>query len=104
MKEITDITFNEDVLNSIKPVLVDFWAPWCSPCKTVSPILEEISKDYGEKIKIVSCNVDENPQNAKDFNIRNIPTVLFFKMGELKHRHVGVVSKKTYETEINKLL
>lgn len=104
MKEVTDDNFKEVILNSKKPVILDFLASWCTPCKMVSPILEEISNDYGEKIEVVSCDVDKNPKCTREYSVRNIPTVLFFKMGELMHRHVGVVSKKTYETEIDKLL
>ena len=103
MEKITDNSY-KDLIKNTERLIIKFEADWCAPCRMVSPILEEISINYGEKVKVVSCNVDENPKCAYDYNIRNIPTVLFFKMGELKNRHIGVVPKKTYEIEINKLL
>jgi len=103
MEKISDNNY-EDLIKNTKILIVKFEADWCGPCKMLSPILEEISNDYGDKIKVVSCNVDENPKSASKFSIRNIPTVLFFKAGELKTKYVGVGPKKTFETEINKLL
>lgn len=100
MKEVTDNNFKEVVLNSKKPVVLDFWAPWCGPCRMVSPILEEMSEKYKEQVEIVKCNVDENPQSAVQFGIRSIPTVMYIKEGKVKDSTIGAVSKSVFEEKI----
>ncbi len=89
--EITDQTFEETVLKSDKPVLVDFWAAWCGPCRMVGPIIEEISKDYEGKAVVGKVDVDANQEFAAKFGVRNIPTVLVFQNGEVVGRQVGAV-------------
>ena len=91
--EITDTNFNEVVLKSEKPVLVDFWAEWCGPCQTVGPIVEELSKEYEGKALIGKLNVDHNPDISKQFGIRSIPTLLIFKNGKVVDKQVGAVPK-----------
>ena len=88
--ETDDSNFESEVLKSDIPVIVDFWAPWCGPCKAIAPILEQISDEQGDKIKIVKVNVDDNQKYAADFGIRSIPTLLIFNKGELKNQIVGV--------------
>ncbi len=102
--EITDQTFEETVLKSDKPVLVDFWAAWCGPCRMVGPIIEEISKDYEGRAIVGKVDVDANQEFAAKFGVRNIPTVLVFKNGEVVGRQVGVAPKKTYEEALNSIL
>lgn len=102
--EITDATFEETVFNSDKPVLVDFWAAWCGPCRMLGPIIDEISTEYDGKAIVGKVDVDANQQFAAQFGVRNIPTVLVFKGGELVGRQVGVASKSTYTEAIDKLL
>jgi thioredoxin 1 len=92
--EITDATFDEVVLKSDKPVLVDFWAAWCGPCRMVGPIIEDLSKDYDGKAVVGKVDVDANQEFAAKYGVRNIPTVLVFDKGELVGRHVGVSPKK----------
>jgi thioredoxin 1 len=102
--EITDATFEETVLKSDKPVMVDFWAAWCGPCRMVGPIIDEISKDYDGKAVVGKVDVDANQEFAAKFGVRNIPTVLIFDKGELVGRQVGVAPKTTYEEALNSLL
>ncbi|GGB69520.1 thioredoxin [Flavobacterium suaedae] len=103
-QEITDATFEEVVLNSDKPVLVDFWAEWCGPCRMVGPIVEEISKEYDGKAVVGKVDVDANQEFAAKYGIRNIPTVLVFQKGEVVGRQVGVAPKQTYTDAIDALL
>ncbi len=102
--EITDATFEEQVLNSDKPVLVDFWATWCGPCRMVGPIIDEISKDYDGKAVVGKVDVDANQEFAAKYGVRNIPTVLVFNKGELVGRQVGVSPKDAYTKAIDELL
>lgn len=100
---ITDSNFDA-VLAEGLPVMVDFWAPWCGPCRRVSPIVEELAAEYEGKIKICKCNVDENDGVPMKYSIRNIPTLLFFKNGELVDRLVGAVPKQEIEDKLKSLL
>tara|TARA_A100001015_G_scaffold37235_1_gene41010 strand:+ start:3642 stop:4010 length:369 start_codon:yes stop_codon:yes gene_type:complete len=102
--ELNDSIFEEKVLKSDKPVLVDFWAEWCGPCRMVGPIIDELSKDFEGKAVVGKIDVDANQEFAAKFGVRNIPTVLLFKDGELVSRQVGVAPKKTYEDAINAAL
>ena len=102
--EITDATFDEVVLKSDKPVLVDFWAAWCGPCRMVGPIIEEVGQEYDGKAVVGKVDVDANQQFAAKYGVRNIPTVLVFKDGEVVNRQVGVSLKKTYTDAIDAAL
>ena len=102
--EITDANFEELVLKSSQPVLVDFWAEWCGPCRMLGPIIEELSSDYDGKAVVGKVDVDSNQQFAAKFGVRNIPTVLIFKDGELVNRQVGVSQKSVYSDYIDVLL
>jgi thioredoxin 1 len=102
--EITDSNFEETVLKSDKPVVVDFWAAWCGPCRMVGPIIDELSEEYEGKAIIGKIDIDSNQQYAAQFGVRNIPTVLVFKDGELVDRKVGVSSKNDYAEAIDKLI
>ena len=93
IKYVSDASFEADVLKSDKPVLVDFWAEWCGPCKMIAPILDEVSKDYGEKVQIAKINVDENQGVPAKFGIRGIPTLILFKNGAVAAQKVGTLSK-----------
>ena len=102
--ELTDQNFDEIVLQSDKPVIVDFWAEWCGPCRMVGPIVEEIGKDYNEKAVVGKLDVDSNPVVTQKFGIRNIPTVLFFKNGEIADKQVGAVPKSNLVSKLEALL
>ena len=102
--EITDSNFEETVLKSDKPVMVDFWAAWCGPCRMVGPIIDELSEEYDGKAIIGKIDIDSNQQYAAQFGVRNIPTVLVFNDGELVDRKVGVSSKNDYAEAIDKLI
>ena len=89
----TDATFDRDVLKSDKPVLLDFWAEWCGPCKAIAPILDEIARDYGDRVRVAKLNIDENPATPPKYGIRGIPTLILFKNGTVEAQHVGTASK-----------
>lgn len=93
IKHVTDATFDTDVLKSDKPVLVDFWAEWCGPCKMIAPLLDDVSRDYGDRLQVAKVNVDENQAVPARFGIRGIPTLLLFKGGELVATKVGNLPK-----------
>ncbi len=102
--KITDANFEETVLKSSKPVVVDFWAAWCGPCRMVGPIIDEISNEYAEKAIVGKVDVDANQEFAAKYGVRNIPTVLIFQNGEVVSRQVGVATKATYAEAIDLLL
>jgi thioredoxin 1 len=93
IKHVTDDSFNQDVLGSQTPVLVDYWAEWCGPCKMIAPILDEVSKAYGGRLQVAKMNVDENREVPQKYGIRGIPTLMLFKGGELAATKVGALSK-----------
>ncbi|HEU0118178.1 MAG TPA: thioredoxin [Alphaproteobacteria bacterium] len=99
-KAVTDTNFEADVLKSQKPVLVDFWAEWCGPCKMVGPILEELAGEMGNDVTIAKMNVDENPMTPSKYGIRGIPTMMLFKGGELKATKVGALPKQALQAWI----
>jgi thioredoxin 1 len=101
---VNDSNFDEVVLKSDKPVLVDFWAEWCGPCRMIAPIIEEISKEFSERALIVKCDVDNSPGVAAKFGIRNIPTVLYFKDGKVADKQVGAVPKNNFVSKLNALI
>jgi len=102
--EVNDSNFEEVVVKSDKPVIVDFWAEWCGPCRMIAPIIEELSKEYSGKAVVAKCDVDSSPQVAAKYGIRNIPTVLFFKNGEIADKQVGAVPKVNFINKLNALL
>ncbi len=93
IKNVSDGTFDQDVLKSDQPVLVDYWAAWCGPCKMIAPILEEVASEYAGKLKVAKVNVDENQETAAKFGIRGIPTLMLFKNGQVSATKVGALSK-----------
>ena len=100
--KVTDSTFEQEVLNAKDSVLVDFWADWCGPCHTVSPVIEELGGEYQGRLRVAKVNVDENPEAPARFGIRSIPTLMLFKDGELKEKVVGVQSKSQLNSLINR--
>ena len=102
--QITDASFDEVVLKSDKPVLVDFWATWCGPCRMLGPVIEELATEYEGRVVVGKVDVDNNQEFAAKYGVRNIPTVLVFKDGEVVGRQVGVAPKKTYTYALDSLL
>jgi len=102
--EINDKNFEEEVLKSSIPVLVDFWAPWCAPCRAIAPIIEELAEELEGKVKVCKLNVDENPITPGKFGIRAIPTLMIFKNGEVVETLVGAVSKATILNTLNNVV
>ncbi|MBN3870907.1 MULTISPECIES: thioredoxin [unclassified Nostoc] len=102
--QVTDSSFKQEVLECNVPVLVDFWAPWCGPCRMVAPVVDEISEQYKDQIKVVKVNTDENPQVASQYGIRSIPTLMIFKGGLKVDMVVGAVPKSTLASTLEKYL
>lgn len=102
--ELNDVEFDQVVHNSEVPVLVDFWAPWCGPCKMIAPIMEELAGEYAERAKVCRINTDEHREAAIEFGINAIPTIILFKNGQIEKKWVGLTSKKNITAEIDRLL
>jgi len=99
--DLTDQSFEEEVLKSDTPVLIDFWAEWCGPCKILGPVINDVAKDFVGKVKFTKLNIDNNPDNTKKFGIRGIPTIMLFKNGEKTATSVGVLSKSELTNFLN---
>jgi thioredoxin len=97
IRDVTDATFEDDVLRSGQPVVVDFWAPWCGPCRMIAPILDEMASQHGDRVRFVKLNVDENPHTAARFNVLSIPMVVLFEGGEARDTVIGARPKSHYE-------
>lgn len=104
LKDINDSSFEAEVLKSTTPVLVDFWAPWCGPCKSIAPVLDELASEFAGKLRIVKVNVDENPQTPTKYGVRGIPNLIIFKGGQVVEQIVGAVPKDQLSVAINKIL
>lgn len=102
--EISDSNFEQEVLNATVPVLVDFWAPWCGPCKTIAPVVEELAREYDGRLKVVKVNVDDNKEAAQKYNVRGIPNLIVFKNGQSQEQIVGAVAKRELVAAIDKAL
>lgn len=100
VQAITDAEFQTEVLESELPVVVDFWAPWCGPCRMVAPVLEALSKEFGTQVRFVKVNVDEDSQHAAQFGVQGIPTLLFFKGGEIVNRQVGALPEDALRAQV----
>jgi thioredoxin 1 len=104
LKELTDQNFESEVVQSSLPVIVDFWAQWCGPCKMLTPILEKIAPDYQERLVIGKLDVDNNPDSASKYGINSIPTMLFFKGGKIAEQQVGLLAEKPLRAKIEEFL
>lgn len=104
VSEVGDHAFEAEVLHSEKPVVVDFWAPWCGPCKAIGPVVEALADEYGKDVKFLKCNVDDNPATPGKYGIKAIPTLIFFKGGKVEDQVTGMVSKTKLEAAVQGLL
>jgi thioredoxin len=104
VQQVTDQSFENDVLKSELPVLIDFWAPWCGPCKAIAPVVEELAKEYGGRLKVVKMNVDDNPQTPSRYGVRGIPNLILFQGGQVKDQIVGAVPKAQLVRAISKVV
>lgn len=102
--EINDSSFETEIIKADKPAVVDFWAPWCGPCKAIGPVIEDLAGTYGGQIKFTKCNVDDNPVTPGKFGIKAIPTLIFFKDGKVVDQITGMVAKSKLEESIKKVL
>ncbi len=102
--EVSDSSFDAEILQADKPAVVDFWAPWCGPCKAIGPVIEDLSGTYGDKIKFTKCNVDENPITPGKYGIKAIPTLIFFKQGKVVDQITGMVAKSKLEESLKGIL
>ena len=102
--EIDDDSFEEKILNAEKPVMVDFWAPWCGPCKAIGPTVEALAQTYGDQMMFAKVNVDENPESPSKYGVQAIPTLIFFQNGQIADQITGMVAKEKLEETINKML
>jgi len=104
VQQITDASFDSDVLQADVPVLIDFWAPWCGPCKAIAPVVDELAKDYAGRLKVVKMNVDDNPNTPSKYGVRSIPNLLLFKGGQVKDQIVGAVPKAVLVKAVDQVL
>jgi len=102
--EVSDSSFDTDILQADKPAVVDFWAPWCGPCKAIGPVIEDLAGTYGDKIKFTKCNVDDNPITPGKYGIKAIPTLIFFKQGKVVDQITGMVAKSKLEDSLKAIL
>nr|YP_010197971.1 thioredoxin [Gracilaria multipartita]UAD86387.1 thioredoxin [Gracilaria multipartita] len=102
--QVIDASFNEEVIKSSCPVLVDFWAPWCGPCRIVAPVIDQIANEYQDKLKVVTLNTDENPSTTTEYGIRSIPTLMIFVEGQRVDTVIGAIPKSTLATTLNKYI
>ena len=104
IQEIDDSSFDNEILQADKPAVVDFWAPWCGPCKAIGPVIEDLAGSYGDQIKFAKCNVDDNPVTPGKFGIKAIPTLIFFKEGKVVDQITGMVAKSKLEESLKGIL
>jgi len=102
--DVTDQNFEDEVLKSTLPVLVDIWAPWCGPCRMIAPVVEKLAEKYDQRFKFCRLNIDQNPQSATNYQVMSIPTLIFFKDGKMVDRVVGAVPERVLEPKIEALL